>query len=395
MVADPLALNLAGRFVSTGDTVLDPFCGSGRLLAAAEKAALRVGIDTNPLACLLTQAKLVPARREVLRSVLAGLPSAKFVKPRRCLTAAVNGNVDWFSPAVLTDLEKAVTWLNEIRLDENELLVVAAALSATVRDVSFARQSGWKLHRIGSDERSKFSTSVWERLERRLRYCERELPVSVGEGTAHVVRQGDARTLSQTLRGEVGVDQFDVVLTSPPYGDSRTTVQYGAASALCLSVISRLKGLEHLWMKGSAIDGACLGSKLERDRCDADEESFRPYWAGSPRNPAFPRTAAFLRDYREVCRGIASALRAGGNAIFVVGRRSTGGFRLKLDMFTVNELASSGLRLVERDERALSQKRFPRIINRFGRSIDEVDRNRGQITTMRSEVVLVFQKSAN
>ena len=58
------------------------------------------------------------------------------------------------------------------------------------------------------------------------------------------------------------------------------------------------------------------------------------------------------------------------------GRRSTGGFRLKLDDFTVNELERGGLNLMERYQRALRQKRFPRVINRFGRSSDDDNEQR-------------------
>jgi site-specific DNA-methyltransferase (cytosine-N4-specific) len=184
-------------------------------------------------------------------------------------------------------------------------------------------------------------------------------------------------------------------MTSPPYGDSRTTVQYGAASALCLSVASRLYGLEHLGMVGREIDGVCLGSQNERRlRQTHDVESFKLYWAGSVQSPSYRSVAAFLLDYRKVCGGIVNLLKPGGTAILVVGRRSTGGFRLKLDDFTVNELERGGLNLVKRYQRALHQKRFPRVINRFGRSSDETDRSRGRLTTMNNEIILVFRKSA-
>jgi site-specific DNA-methyltransferase (cytosine-N4-specific) len=50
---------------------------------------------------------------------------------------------------------------------------------------------------------------------------------------------------------------FDHVLTSPPYGDSNTTVQYGAASGICLDVVTRISGLEAFFVAGSRIDSAC------------------------------------------------------------------------------------------------------------------------------------------
>lgn len=395
MVADELALDLAAEHISPSTSLLDPFCGSGRLLAAADMASLRVGVDANPLACLLTRAKLAPASAGIVAEVLHQLPMAKKIRPIRSLTAFTNGKVEWFSSSVIRDLERVLTWLNGMQLAAPELSVVAAALSATVREVSFARQSGWKLHRLAASDRAGFDVSVFDRLERRLRYCEGELAQSnIGDAESEV-HLADARSLVDGL-ARPRRRLFDVIMTSPPYGDSRTTVQYGAASALCLSVVSRLKGLEHLGMTGGRIDATCLGGQYDRSlRESYDSESLKPYWAGSPDSPSYRALSVFLYDYRKVCRDIAGLLKPGGKAILVVGRRSTGSFRLKLDDFTADELEKNGLTLMDRYHRVLHQKRFPRVINRFGRSTDEAERRRGRLTTMRNETILVLQKPAN
>lgn len=393
MVADELARDLVATHVPPDSRILDPFCGSGRILAAADRASVRVGIDANPLAWLLTRAKLSRARPEIISNILRDVSNIQKVNPKYQLKTTAHGSVDWFTPEIALDLEKVVVWLNDLQLADPELFLTASALSATVREVSFAKQNGWKLHRLNAEERAVFKASVFDRFERRLRYCEKELKGDAkhtcGVSEVHL---GDARFLTETV-GHHG--HFDVILTSPPYGDSRTTVQYGAASALCLFVVSKLGGLEHLGTLGRAIDQACLGSSSECPPLQAsDADSFKRYWAGSVSNAAYRPVATFLLDYRKVCAGITEMLRPGGKAILIVGRRSTGGFRLKLDDFTVDEFGSHGLKLVERYERALQNKRFPRIINRFGRSLSEADRARGRLTTMRSEIVLVFQKAA-
>src|SRR5271170_6774780 len=58
MVADDLALSIAATSVQPDSRVLDPFCGSGRMLMAASALGARCyGFDVNPLACLITEAK--------------------------------------------------------------------------------------------------------------------------------------------------------------------------------------------------------------------------------------------------------------------------------------------------------------------------------------------------
>jgi site-specific DNA-methyltransferase (cytosine-N4-specific) len=85
-------------------------------------------------------------------------------------------------------------------------------------------------------------------------------------------------------------------------------------------------------------------------------------------------------------------LKPEGKAIFVVGRRSTGGYRLKLDLFTVDCLAARGFNLVAREFRRLQRKRVPRKINKFGRSYSAEDRSRGIVNTIVDEIILVMQK---
>src|SRR6266478_5845183 len=76
MVGDELAFSLARQYVPPQASVLDPFCGSGKLLVAAEDAAIRVGIDANPIAWLLTKAKLALAHETTFASLVAGIEQA-------------------------------------------------------------------------------------------------------------------------------------------------------------------------------------------------------------------------------------------------------------------------------------------------------------------------------
>jgi site-specific DNA-methyltransferase (cytosine-N4-specific) len=392
MVGDKLAISLVQKYVSPKARILDPFCGSGKFLVAAEDAAIRVGIDANPLAWLLTKAKLAPARSAVFARIVAGIEEARRAASTGPSRPFPDRKVEWFAPTVLVELRRIVCWINSLKLEEPEQLLMAAALSATVREVSFARLSGWKLHRLDKTARSAFGACPWERLERRLRYCLSELRGRRGAYGEHHVVISDARSLSHTgdLAGANG--PYDVVLTSPPYGDSRTTVQYGAASALCLSVVSQLRNMEHLARPGGRIDRECLGGRSRYVRMPLDAKR---YWAGAASSMAARSVATYLADYDEACGAIANHLKPEGKAILVVGRRSTGGYRLKLDLFTVDRFAARGFELVSRESRLLQRKRVPRIINKFGRSNSDADRGRGLVNTMTDEIILVMQKRGN
>jgi hypothetical protein len=135
------------------------------------------------------------------------------------------------------------------------------------------------LHRVGADKRTDYTTSPWEAFEKRLRYCVAEISREPSFSATARVDLGDARYLRSVLQKN---QKFDVILTSPPYGDSRTTVQYGAASALCLEFASRIEGLEDPFIPGKVIDASCLGGSefSESQECPVE---LRRYWAGGQR----------------------------------------------------------------------------------------------------------------
>jgi hypothetical protein len=392
MVADELAIDLVGRYLPKGAKVLDPFCGTGRLLAAAESAAMRVGIDVNPLAWLLTTAKLSNSAPEVIGNIADDLARAKRRTRSMIHLEAPGRQVEWFAPEIRRELGRIVAWINALALPEPERHLVAAALSATVREVSFARQSGWKLHRLASTDRERFSTCPWARLERRLRYCEAELRRAGHVAGRNYVALAHVASLRSPKHPVRALGPYDACLTSPPYGDSKTTVQYGAASALSLSVVAHIDGFQQLTATGGQIDAQCLGGTTAPE-ARPELNNLHQYWSGAREKRPARLVSRFLAQYSEACDAIADCIKLGGIAVFVVGRRSVGGRRVRLDDFTVDHLQSRGFELVERRTRGLHQKRVPRRINRFGHSDSPEMRERGVIVTISSEIVLVLRKS--
>ena len=295
--------------------------------------------------------------------------------------------VDWFSEQVLRELTEILNWINSLALGTSERLVVATALSGATRDASWMRKSGWKLHRVQRVDRECRKSSAWDRLVSRLDHYI--------DHAARIPLKGPVKILGFNWSDEDTQDvmagmQFDVVLTSPPYGDSRTTVQYGAASGLCLDVVTRIEGLGDRYALGSAIDAACLGGI--RRNAKGPPTHIRRYWAGAASDRAANRMVSFLDDFGQSCRAIRAVLAPGGTAVMVLGRRSVSGFRLKLDQFAVDTMTANDLRLSSVKRRTLRQKRVPTRINRFARSNCETQRGLGSTKTMHEEIVLTFQR---
>lgn len=383
MVPDDLALAIAAHTVKPGNRVLDPFCGSGRLLMAASAlGGACVGFDVNPLACLITEAKAVRVSIETIADIAHECPlvarSAALIPGVTLRGTAVN----WFSDSVAAELAQIISWINSLDLSRPAMLVVATALSAATRDASWIRKSGWKLHRMGESDRSVRIHSAWASFAARLHHYVEAANTNQLVGSIEVRRLAAERPVNN-LAG-----RFDVVITSPPYGDSRTTVQYGAASAICLDVISRLQGLEDVYVSGSEIDASCLGGPGSPTLL----ANVKRFWAGAPETEGGRRVSTFLAGFATFCRQTPDFLKPSGTLVMVVGRRSVRGFRVKLDEFAVAEMEEVGFRTERIERRRLQSKRLPRTINRFARSASADHRSSGRTKTMDEEIILTFSR---
>ena len=391
MIADELACKLANELVRPGCRVLDPFCGTGRtVLAAAERGAECVAVDVNPLASLVTRAKSANPNMARLRDVLLCVQSrcvdGSRVRslPRRLEVAR---RVRWFSGQCSRELFSLLDCLNDFELKGDELTFVAAVLSATAREVSYCRDDQWKLHRLSPQARRRFFRSPHRVFERRLGIAMRDLGECGSlKGSVQTI-SADARILTQVLRDRRLQGKFDLVLTSPPYGDSRTTVQYGAMSAICLGVVRHLHGLDIAPISGGEIDRQCLGGG---SLSDLDTVATQAYWRGGRQNPARNRVARFVHDVEACCEQLSATLGRGGRVVVVLARRSVGGWRFALDELFISTLEQLGVRLQWIQRRQIQHKLTPSVINARSRAAGARPR---RVSTMQEEWVLAFKKS--
>jgi hypothetical protein len=304
--------------------------------------------------------------------------------------------VRWFSEKAKQDLSALIGLLNKARLGNEERNLLAAILSATTREVSYCRKDQWKLHRMTKRSRSCHRVSVWEVFRRRLKTTIEELETGEDFGASIRVVTGDTRNLHTVLRTKNNAQRFDVVITSPPYGDSKTTVQYGGISAICLGVVQHLRGLGIKSARGAEIDRNCLGGNscigIRKGGSERSLLDLHRVWCGGRDNPVRGKVIDFLLDLESCCAEICKCLRMGGVAVFVVGRRSTGGWRVKMDRFLISSLEAKGMCLVSAATRRIEKKMTPLVVSRRGRSGKGEGWNRDKVITMATEFVLVFRK---
>lgn len=336
-------------------TVLDPFVGSGTTLDAARMRSLEfTGIDINPLAVLICAVKAGPLRcaEFVWRARAAGLAARSDC--RLDLDVEFAGLTKWFRAVVAVDLarlRRAILGVN----DESTRDFLWVCLAETVRKVSNSRMSTYKLHirpRAGLRRRlSAIDTfeAVAEEFAGRLADHKRSLP-DAGRG-GHLPERlvcGDVRAVDRWV---LRPGSFDLVVTSPPYGDNYTTVPYGQASYLPLQWIPEpeLARTANSTRPETAYetDKGSLGGSMKspQGRPAPESHSLTLTLRRLSHVPAErrKRVLRFVEDLDHCLERIVEASAAGAVHVWTVGDRHVGGRPVPLRKIFCELAASRGL----------------------------------------------------
>lgn len=224
----PLPARLIEILSQPGDTILDPFCGSGTTLVEALRLGRdAVGFDVNPIGVLATRAKALPLSTgdrqtlldlaDTLYSDAEGAKSPQRVLGREELSCepydlpAIPNIGNWFEPVAIREIGIVLTRIE--RLTNGHARDVArASLSAILVQVSNQDSET----RYTARPRGLIAGEVLERCARKLRETLRahESWRNCEERNCRV-EIGDARSLSPSMVGRV-----HAVVTSPPYANA-------------------------------------------------------------------------------------------------------------------------------------------------------------------------------
>jgi len=366
------------RVISGSDqnihTVYDPFAGSGSVLTETMLLGLDfIGRDINPLAVLLCKAKMGPFRAEQLEDklddVLAFVESDDLYRRE----ADFPGLRKWFEANTINELSKLRRAIRaEPALWARRFFWVA--LAETVRRTSNSRTSTFKLHiRTPKDIQSRSLSALRTFEEVALQNIGRLDEQSIVLGQQQLLKRSEYKgRIEVSLRSAEAVvrgRQFDLLVTSPPYGDNTSTVSYGQYSYLPLQWID-LADIH------SRADNTFLGSTHEIDKRSLGGIK-KAAFDGTDNlrriSPAFShaleclrdcppdrraRVAAFCRDLHRCIQPILGSLRKNAYMVWVIGNRCVGGQEIPMVRIVYEFLTSNGAVPVVTIKRLIPTKRM-------------------------------------
>ncbi|MBZ0292114.1 MAG: MerR family DNA-binding transcriptional regulator [Anaerolineae bacterium] len=325
---------------SVGDTILDPFCGSGTTLVEALRLDRHaIGVDANPLACLISQAKTTRMTEDDARILfelaeelsrmghgrandmpllfpeLSSMPDA----PR----PTFKGVHDWFDEQVIDELahiKSKCLKLETEHLRRLSLVAMSAIIVTVSRQDSDTRYVRRKKNISLGDTLQQFSRSLRNIAQKSLEFSDELQPYV----TANV---HNANILTCPDIGEV-----DLVVCSPPYPNAYSYHLYHRTRML--------------WL-------------------DMDQPQFKKEEIGSHRKYSHKgANAATVDTFREEMRTILDWLREhlhpNRHACFVIGDSTLKGEKIKNDRLIIEVAEDVGFKLEANIPRRLqsSKKSF-------------------------------------
>lgn len=225
------------------NTVLDPFVGSGTTALEAKYLGLDFwGSDLNPLAVLLSKTKALTIENTTYtkRRLSEFIAQVKEEYPKaRLIPVCTFDSIDyWFKEENIRELNflkfKISQFINRANKANREMyaLILLTAFSSTIRRVSLTRNGEFKLYRMSPSDIERFSISSIDEFEEAVSHLLDMLVAandSYKKETRSTICLQNAKSLNYLKDKSI-----DLVITSPPYGDSKTTVAYGEFSKLSL-----------------------------------------------------------------------------------------------------------------------------------------------------------------
>jgi len=259
MFIPQVARRLLENFSQPGETICDIFCGSGTALVESKLLKRNAyGIDLNPLAIFLAKAKTTPISPLVLTSEYLKLLSEIEKIKNRKIEKPIFNNLDfWFKEKVIIQLAKIKKAILEIKnvAIRNYFMV---SFSETARLSSNTKNGEFKLVRIKKEKLENYNPDV-------LGIFKKRTEANI-KGMTDFYKDVNKKAWTKIIHGDSSKDNgikassIDCIITSPPYGDSRTTVAYGQFSRLSAQWIDIFEDPN----KASGVDNELLGGKATK-----------------------------------------------------------------------------------------------------------------------------------
>ena len=387
MMIPQVARRIIEIYGKNATLLFDPYCGTGTSLVEANlKGINAIGTDLNPLARLIAQAKTTKIDSKALDKYLYDFTNYLFSKSFKeedysTITLPCITNIDiWFSKSVQYKL--AIIFNYIIQKIDNVFIqnFFKVAFSETIRETSNTKNGEFKLVRdkklIKNEDLDVFGI-ILGKLSRNKEGLINFIKVCPQNVVSHIYSFNTVLSIPYDL---VPQESVDIVVTSPPYGDSRTTVAYGQFSRFANEWLGfhNANKIDNLLMGGrkNNVNNFKFNNDLLNDVITA---------ISNKDNKRAMEVVSFFKDYESSIVNVSATIKKGGVVCYVVGNRTVKNINIPTNKITAQLFEQNNFVHMETIVRNIPNKRMP-LMN----SPTNIPGQTGQ--TMKNEYIVICKK---
>ena len=379
----------------TNSLAIDPFMGSGTSLLSCMEYGLGVfGQDINPFAVLLSRAKATSYDLDGFKKAFQS------IKKHIDNDTATNIDVSfvninkWFNKDVQISLSKIRRAIQAESCSAYRVFFWVI-MSEVIRIGSNDRTSTFKLHmRDQKDIENRKIDIINEFINYSKRGIEDLADYRDKLQKEHLLDGYKFSGISEIVWGNTqkkieSDKKYDLLVSSPPYGDNHTTVTYGQTSYLPLQWIDPIDiDCPFDYLKTTQeIDRKSLGGKIDSKELKRNinslldkSPSLSAFYREIPddEKTKYKKTFAFIADFDESLESIVNAMKLEAFYIWTIGNRFVGGREVPNAEILKDLMERRGASLFFDAERKISNKK-------------QAKRNSSS-QTMEKERILIFHQ---
>ncbi|MGN0033133.1 MAG: DNA methyltransferase, partial [Candidatus Limimorpha sp.] len=347
---------------------------------ASIKGVNSIGTDINPLARMISEAKVTHFDICEIEELLSQIQLLSFEysvdKVKKNNFSRISNHSFWYSEDVLLRL----SYISQVidSFNNKIQLFFKTALSEVVREVSYTRNGEFKRFRMTEEKIKKFNPDVFGLFESKVYRNLQGLKQFNETRQDADVKICDFNSVYGIPNDILPNNSVDMIVTSPPYGDSHTTVAYGQYSRWANEWFDfpNAKNLDNLLMGGK---------KKANKQFETESIATVLHDIENADSKRYAEVISFLNDYYSSISNIAPKIRKGGRVCFVVGNRTVKGIQIPLDYFTAETFEHYGFKHEQTIVREIPNKRMPS-------KTSPTNKVGAKVATMSNEYIVIMTK---
>lgn len=335
--------------------LLDPYMGSGTsLVEASIRGVDCVGTDINPLARFMSEVKTThydeSKVEKAFNKIIEGITNYREDLVKNNDFARISNYTFWYRNEDLLKLSYLSQLVNE--LPSEILSFFNLIVAELVREVSFTRNGEFKRFKMPEKALEKFNPDVFRMFAEKYKRNYEGLKAYNSNPYRCKVQICDFNSIRPIPSNIIKPNSVDMVVTSPPYGDSHTTVAYGQFSRWANEWFNfeNAKNLDNFLMGGTKAKEEQYVTKSIKEELDEIK---------ALDSKRYLEVVSFLNDYNNSICNVSNVVRQGGVICYVVGNRTVKGVQIPLDYFTAEMFEKNGFEHNITIVREIPNKRMP------------------------------------